>query len=38
MTVSPRRTGDHHVQLLWIVILLLALITFLVDAAGWFNI
>ena len=37
MTVSPHRSGNHHVQLLWIAILLIALITFLVDAGGWFH-
>ena len=37
MTVSPHRTGTSHVQLIWIAILLAALITFLVDFAGWFH-
>lgn len=37
ITVSPHRTGNHYAQLLWVVILLIALITFLVDIAGWFH-
>ena len=37
MTVSPHRSGNHHAQLRWVVILLIALITFLVDIAGWFH-
>ena len=36
MTVSPRRTSNHHVELLWITLVLIALVTILVDAAGWF--
>jgi hypothetical protein len=31
------RPGSDHTQLLWLVLLLLALVTFLVDLAGWFN-
>lgn len=37
MTVSPQRFGDHQVQLLWVAILAIALITFLADALGWFH-
>lgn len=37
MTVNPHRSSDHRVQLLWVVILLIVLITFLVDIAGWFH-
>lgn len=37
MTVSPHRSGDHQAQLLWAIVLLVALVTFPVDAAGWFH-
>ena len=37
MTVSPRRTSNHHVELLWIALVLIALVTILVDVAGWFH-
>lgn len=37
MTVIPLRSGHHHAQQLWVVILLIALIAFLVDIAGWFH-
>jgi hypothetical protein len=36
MTDQPHRDSDHT-QLLWLVIVLVALVTFLVDAAGWFH-
>jgi hypothetical protein len=36
MTDHPHR-GSNHTQLLWLVIVLVALVTFLVDAAGWFH-
>ena len=36
MTGHPHR-GSNHAQLLWVVIVLVALVTFLVDAAGWFR-
>ena len=38
MTVRPHRSSNHHVQLLWAVIVLVALLTFLVDVAGWFHV
>ena len=37
MTVKPH-PGSNHTQLLWLVLLLVALVTFLVDLAGWFNV
>lgn len=37
MTVIPHRSGSRHVQLFWVVILLIVLVTFLVDIAGWFH-
>lgn len=37
MNVSPHRSGNRHVELLWLVILLILLVTFLVDIAGWFH-
>lgn len=36
MNVRPRGTGNRNAHLLWIAILVVAVITFLVDAAGWF--
>lgn len=39
MTVSPHRTGNNHqAHLLWVAILVVALVTFLVDAVGWFHV
>lgn len=38
MTVRPQRYGSHHVQLLWVAILAIALITFFADALGWFHV
>jgi hypothetical protein len=35
MTARSRWSGNHA-RLLWIVIGLVVLVTFLVDAAGWF--
>ncbi|HEX4929323.1 MAG TPA: hypothetical protein VFV62_01345 [Gaiellaceae bacterium] len=35
MTDHLHRDSNHHTQLLWLVIILVALVTFLVDAAGW---
>jgi hypothetical protein len=37
MTVSRRRGRNQSVELLWIVLVVIALITFLVDVAGWFH-
>ena len=37
MTVKTH-PGSNHTQLLWLVLLLVALVTFLVDLAGWFNV
>lgn len=37
MTVGPHMRRSHQVQLLWFAILLIAVITFLVDFAGWFH-
>lgn len=38
MTVGPHRRRSHHVQLLSFAIVLVAVITFLVDLAGWFHV
>ena len=37
MTADPHRSLNHHTQLLWVVIILVVLVTFLVDVAGWFR-
>jgi hypothetical protein len=37
MTDHPHGGSNHHAQLLWLAIILVALVTFLVDAAGWFH-
>lgn len=36
MTAVPRHSGNH-IQLLWLFVVLVALVTFLVDLAGWFH-
>jgi hypothetical protein len=37
MNASPRKTGKHDAQLLWVAIVAIALVTLLVDAVGWFE-
>ena len=37
MTARPHSSGSHHAELLWVTILVILLMSFLVDAAGWFH-
>jgi hypothetical protein len=37
MTSALHLDGDHHGRLLWIAIALIALVTFFIDAVGWFR-
>jgi hypothetical protein len=38
MNVSTPRSGNNHIQLLWLAIAVAALLAFLLDLAGWFRI
>jgi hypothetical protein len=37
MTRALHLGGDHYGRLLWIAIAVIALVTFLIDALGWFR-
>jgi hypothetical protein len=37
MTANSHGSRNHHVQLLWVVIILIVLVTFLVDLVGWLD-
>ena len=38
MTTNSHRSLNHHVQLLWVLIILVVLVTFLVDLVGWLHV
>jgi hypothetical protein len=37
MTTNSQRRLNHHTYLLWVVVILIMVATFLVDVAGWFR-